>query len=120
MQYQLNNKASFDATDYGENSQRCRHSINDAWSGYYSNQGYSSGPWAEMGMLSTWRSGDWSEMCKSPKSQCQDPASCHDAPCGTSPPNSNCGGYHFWGGKKEGPNGMGRNSPGTMWVRERE
>ena len=73
------------------------------------------------------------KLCNPPKSHCQDPADCHDAPCagsrgsstsadapwpyGHQQDNPECGGYPIWGGPKEGPNGMGRNSPGNMWVR---
>ena len=38
-------------------------------------------------------------------------------PYGHQQDNPTCGGYPIWGGPKEGPNGMGRNSPGNMWVR---
>ena len=123
MIYQLWGEENFVATSLGGNHMRCRKSTNVAWSAWYTNQGCTGAcVWAEMGMLSRWKTG-WDQACQTEKSVCQDPHSCDDQPCSSAPdykPNESCGGHAFWGSTKEGPNGMGRNSPGNMWVRERQ
>ena len=69
-------------------------------------------------MLSTWKKDNWNDMCPTSKSKCQNSHTDGSEP-GSSPPNAGCGGFVHWGCPKEGPNGMGRRSPGNMWVRER-